>query len=100
MICSGWDPYLGAQIYKVNSSGFIEACDIAMSGSGSIFIQSYADTNYKPNFTKEEAHRFLHAAISLAIYRDSSSGGCVRLLDINKDGVERKFISNSDLIIK
>ena len=55
MICSGWDPYLGEQIYKVNSSGFIESCDIAMSGSGSIFIQSYADTNYKRNFTKEEA---------------------------------------------
>ena len=100
MICSGWDPYLGAQIYKVNSSGFIESCDIAMSGSGSIFIQSYADTNYKPGFTKAEAERFLLAAVSLAIYRDSSSGGCIRLMDITKDGTQRKYIPNGDLVIR
>ena len=38
MICSGWDPYKGYQIYSVNQTGFRQEGDWALSGSGSTFI--------------------------------------------------------------
>merc|ERR1719486_572634 len=55
MICSGWDPYKGYQIYSVNQTGFEHEGDYAMSGSGSIFIKGYFDANWRPNMTLEEA---------------------------------------------
>ena len=36
-------------------------------------------------------------AISLAMSRDGSSGGCVRLVNITKDKEEREFIGYNDL---
>jgi len=53
MICSGWDPYKGYQIYSVNQTGFHQEGDWAMSGSGSTFIYGYFDANYNPNMTLE-----------------------------------------------
>jgi len=38
MICSGWDPYKGYQIYSVNQTGFFKEANWALSGSGSTFI--------------------------------------------------------------
>ena len=46
MICSGWDPYKGYQIYSVNQTGFKREEEIAMSGSGSTFIMGYKDANF------------------------------------------------------
>lgn len=71
-----------------------------MSGSGSTFIWGYFDANYKPNMTKEEAIEFVKSAISLACYRDGSSGGIIRLLSITPEKVEREFVSYHDFKIK
>jgi 20S proteasome subunit beta 1 len=49
MICSGWDPYKGYQIYSVNQTGYFKEGDWAMSGSGSTFIWGYFDANFKPD---------------------------------------------------
>ena len=46
MICSGWDPYEGYQIYKVNQTGFKSEDNYAVSGSGSVFIKGFIDANY------------------------------------------------------
>ena len=100
MICSGWDPYEGYQIYKVNQTGFKTAGDFAASGSGSVFIKGYIDAHYKPNMTRDMVKEFLKSAISLACYRDGSSGGCIRLLDITKDKVTREFHPYSQFVIK
>ena len=59
MICSGWDPYKGFQIYSVNQTGFHNEGDFAMSGSGSIFIQGYFDANFTPDMTLEQAKAFI-----------------------------------------
>ena len=53
MLCSGWDPYKGYQIYSVNQTGFFNQGDWAMSGSGTVFIKGYFDANYNPNMTLE-----------------------------------------------
>ena len=41
--------------------------------------------------TQEEAKEFLKTAVTLALFRDNSSGGIVRILDITKDGTTREF---------
>ncbi|SRR5450830_248301 len=55
MICSGWDPYKGYQIYSVNQTGFWKEGDWALSGSGSTFIWGYFDANFRPDMTLLEA---------------------------------------------
>ena len=52
MICSGWDPYKGYQIYSVNQTGFKDTGNYAVSGSGSVFIMGFLDANYKPEMSK------------------------------------------------
>lgn len=74
--------------------------DWALSGSGSTFIWGYFDAHYKPNMTKDEAVNFLKSAIALACYRDGSSGGIIRLLDITKDKLTRDYVGYHDFQIK
>lgn len=92
MLCSGWDPYKGYQIYSVNQTGFFNQGDWAMSGSGTVFIKGYFDANYNPNMTLDQAKEFMKSVISLAAFRDSSSGGIIRMLTITKDGNERFYV--------
>ena len=99
MICSGWDPYKGYQIYSVNQTGFFKEGDWALSGSGSTFIWGYFDANYRPDMTLAEASEFLKSAVALACYRDGSSGGIIRLLSIQEDRIERSFIPYTDFKI-
>jgi 20S proteasome alpha/beta subunit len=100
MICSGWDPYEGYQIYAVNQTGFKRQGDYAVSGSGSVFITGFMDANYKNDMSQAEVKEFLKSCISLACYRDSSSGGCIRLLNIQESGVEREFFSYDHFMMK
>ena len=100
MICSGWDPYEGYQIYAVNQNGLQSSGDYAASGSGSVFITGFMDANYKPNMSRQAIKEFLKSCISLACYRDGSSGGCIRLLDLTKDKVEREFHNYDTFLIK
>jgi len=66
----------------VNSSGYFEQGDWAIGGSGSTFVWGFVDCNYRPNMTKYEISEFIKSVVALAIFRDSSSGGIIRLLDI------------------
>mgnify|MGYP000361721127 FL=1 len=91
MICSGWDPYEGYQIYAVNQTGYQKAGNYMAGGSGSVYITGFMDTNYKENMSKAEITEFLKQCISLACFRDGSSGGCIRMVYITKDGIERTF---------
>jgi 20S proteasome subunit beta 1 len=100
MICSGWDPYKGYQIYSVNQTGFFCEGDWALSGSGSTFIMGYFDANFRKDMTLEEAKEFMKSAISLACYRDGSSGGIIRTVAITKDSVERTYTPYNDFKIK
>jgi len=93
---------------------------VATGGSGSTYVYGYVDANAKPNMTREEclkftsngmytliAHLFklfylfknldLVSAISLAMSRDGSSGGVVRLGCITEKGVERLLIKGNEL---
>ena len=100
MICSGWDPYKGYQIYSVNQTGFHQEGDWGLSGSGSTFIRGYFDANYRNDFTLEQAKDFIVNSISLAAYRDGSSGGVIRMIKINQDETERFFVPYQEFKIK
>ena len=41
--------------------------------------------------TEEECRAFVVKAVSHAMARDGSSGGCIRTVTISKDGVKRTF---------
>jgi len=100
MICSGWDPYKGYQIYQVNSSGYFENGNWALGGSGGTFVWGYVDATYRENMTRFEAKEFVKSSIALACFRDTSSGGVIRLIDITKDGVEREYVPYDEFKIK
>lgn len=100
MICSGWDPYKGYQIYSVNQTGYFREGDWAMSGSGSTYIWGYFDANYNGTMELAQAMEFLKSAISLACFRDSSSGGIIRMVNITKEKVDRHYFPYQDFKIK
>jgi 20S proteasome alpha/beta subunit len=43
--------------------------------------------------SKAEVTEFAKSCIQLAAYRDGSSGGCMRLVDITKDKVTKQFFN-------
>ena len=51
---------------------------VSIGGSGSTFLYGYIDAHYKKGMSKEECMELAKNAVTLAINRDGSSGGCVR----------------------
>lgn len=76
LIVSGWDNVKGYQIYEVTHGNCFDK-KMASMGSGSYFLKSYIDKNYREGMSKREAYEFAKEAISLACFRDGSSGGCI-----------------------
>ncbi|CAF4697606.1 unnamed protein product [Rotaria socialis] len=97
LIVAGWDKKLGGQVYSCPLGGLLCRQPISLGGSGSTYIWGYLDNNYRPNMTKQECYDFVLKAVTLAITRDGSSGGCARLAIIDKDGVERIDVLGNDL---
>jgi 20S proteasome subunit beta 1 len=97
LIVAGWDKYKGGQVYVVPISGMIVRKNFYISGSGSIYPMGYLDATFRPNMPKEECLEMVKKAVAMAIARDGSSGGCIRYAIINKDGVEKSFIINTEL---
>jgi 20S proteasome subunit beta 1 len=98
MICGGWDPYLGGQVYEIPLGGTIMAQKFALGGSGSGYIYGLVDSTYKEGMTKEECKEFVKKAISHAMARDGSSGGVIRLVTIDQSGVERECVLGESLL--
>ena len=92
IIVCGVDNIEGPAIYIVGQGGSTIKQKVALSGSGSSYVFGYVDKNFKENMTKQEAVEFLKTAITLAIHRDNSSGGAIRMVDISKEGTERMYI--------
>eukprot|EP01050_Picozoa_sp_SAG11_P014705 SAG11_NODE_1839_length_4184_cov_4.075398_4_plen_65_part_00 len=47
--------------------------------------------------SKEECEAFCKNAVSLAMSRDGSSGGIIRMCTIDKDGVNRVYVPHQQL---
>ncbi|CAB3221015.1 unnamed protein product [Arctia plantaginis] len=97
ILVAGWDKKLGGQIYSVPIGGMVQRQAVSIGGSGSTYVYGYVDANFKPNMTKEEAMKFVTNTLTLAMLRDGSSGGVVRLGVISEAGVERSVILGDQL---
>ena len=99
IICGGYDEVDGFSIYRVVQSGALKKCEYALGGSGSSYIYGYWDAHYKANMTEQQAKEFVINAVSLAIKRDGSSGGCVHTVVITKDNVQDEWIPGDQVAI-
>ncbi|EKX39065.1 20S proteasome subunit beta type 6 [Guillardia theta CCMP2712] len=97
MICAGWDERNGGVVYSIPLGGGLFRESYTIGGSGSGYIYGYCDANFRKGMSKHEAQEFVKNAISLAIWRDGSSGGVIRTVTITKDGVEREMVLGDKL---
>ncbi len=51
----------------------------------------------RDNMSQAEAEAFVKEALALAMARDSSSGGVIRLVTINKDGAKSQSFLGNDV---
>lgn len=96
MIVAGWDPYEQGQVYGCPIGGTIVREKWTIDGSGSTFIWGYIDATFREGMSRKEAEDLVARALALAMSRDGSSGGLIRLVTIHKDGVTRKMLTEND----
>merc|ERR1712146_606090 len=86
LIVAGWDKATCGSIWALPIGGSIIKVPFTVGGSGSAYILGFCDHNWRPGMSENDCKKFVLRAISLAIARDSSSGGCIRIVTINKEG--------------
>jgi 20S proteasome subunit beta 1 len=97
IIVGGYDARNGGQVYTIPLGGSLVRQPFAIGGSGSSYIYGFCDSNFKESMTRTECTEFVTQALSLAMARDGSSGGVIRLAIVDKQGVTREVISGTKL---
>ncbi|XP_063995761.1 proteasome subunit beta type-6 [Diachasmimorpha longicaudata] len=97
VLVAGWDSQKGGQVYSIPIGGMCVRQPISIGGSGSSYIYGYVDANYKPNMSKDECITLVINSLALAMSRDGSSGGVIRIGVITEQGVERRLIIGDDI---
>ncbi|KAJ3114977.1 Proteasome subunit beta type-1, partial [Physocladia obscura] len=97
IIVGGWDKVTGPSVYSIVAGGSVHKQPFAIGGSGSTYIYGYCDAHFRENMTRDEAIAFTKNSIALAMSRDGSSGGVIRLAVITEDKVERIFTPGDQL---
>uniref|UniRef100_A0A069DXL9 proteasome endopeptidase complex n=1 Tax=Panstrongylus megistus TaxID=65343 RepID=A0A069DXL9_9HEMI len=94
VIVAGWDGVNGSQVYSIPLGGMCFKQNLAVGGSGSTFIYGYIDANFKQGMSEAECRQFMTNTLALAMSRDGSSGGVIRLGTIRPGKpIEREIIS-------
>ncbi|XP_065573500.1 uncharacterized protein LOC136035559 [Artemia franciscana] len=76
----------GVKLYSVSSRSNSDQRPFLAIGSGSSSAITILESQWKPDLTPEEGMRLVRDAVSSGIFNDSSSGGCVELWLITKEG--------------
>eukprot|EP00741_Cyanophora_paradoxa_P007295 tig00001098_g7056.t1 len=97
IIVAGWDKRNGGSVWSIPIGGALVRQPFTIGGSGSTYIYGYCDATYKENMTKEECETFVTNALSLAMSRDGSSGGVIRLVTIDESGASRRMVPGNRL---
>ncbi|XP_074097207.1 proteasome beta1 subunit [Cotesia typhae] len=97
ILVAGYDSQKGGQVYSIPIGGMCVRQPISIGGSGSTYVYGYVDAHYKPNMTKDETVELITNTLALAMSRDGSSGGVIRLGIITEAGVERRVILGDEL---
>lgn len=85
IIVAGYDSLNGGSVYSIPSGGSCIKLDFALGGSGSVYLYSFFDANYKPGMSREECLTFCQRAVAHAYSRDGSSGGLIRTIVLTKN---------------
>jgi len=97
IIVAGWDSKHGGQVYSVPIGGMCVRQPFSIGGSGSTYVYGYVDATYKEKMTEEQCLEFTANTLSLAMSRDGSSGGLIRLASIRDTGVKRHVLSGDKM---
>jgi len=97
IIVAGWDKQLGPSVYNIPLGGGLFKQPWAIGGSGSTYVYGYCDATYKEGWGRDETIEFVKNTLALAMSRDGSSGGTIRMCVITEDSVERLFIPGDKL---
>jgi 20S proteasome subunit beta 1 len=97
IIVAGWDPIKGGQVYSVPLGGMCVRQPFSIGGSGSTYVYGHVDATFKENMTREECLEFTKNTLALAMARDGSSGGVIRLACIDANGIERQTLKGADV---
>lgn len=97
IIVAGWDKHDGGSVYNIPLGGSLHRAPYAIGGSGSSYIYGYCDANWRQGFNAAEAELFVKNSVALAMARDGSSGGVIRLAVITESGIERKLFAGKDI---
>lgn len=97
MIVAGWDARDGGSVYGIPLGGTLLKVPFTLGGSGSTYIYGWVDHAYRPGMSREETEAFVTHAVSLAMARDGSSGGVIRMVTIDAHGVTRKMIPGNEV---
>lgn len=92
VICAGWDDVHQGQVYEIPLGGSLVKQPFAIGGSGSSYIYGFCDSNWRENMSMADAKSFVIRALSLAINRDGSSGGVIRLTTVTEGEVTREWV--------
>ncbi|KAI0693567.1 nucleophile aminohydrolase [Cytidiella melzeri] len=97
IIVAGWDKEVGPSVYNIPLGGGLFRQPWAIGGSGSTYVYGYCDATFQDGWGKDETINFVKNTLALAMSRDGSSGGVIRMCVITADGVERLFIPGNEL---
>ncbi|KAG1907337.1 nucleophile aminohydrolase [Suillus fuscotomentosus] len=97
IIVAGWDKEVGPSVYNIPLGGGLFRQPWAIGGSGSTYVYGYCDATYQDGWGRDETVEFVKNTLSLAMARDGSSGGVIRMCVITEDGVERLFVPGDKL---
>jgi len=97
MIIGGYDSVNGGQVYALPLGGSLVKQPYALGGSGSTYMYGWIDAEYKPGMNRTECEEFVKKGVAHAMARDGSSGGVIRLVTIDKDGVKAHFVPGDKL---
>ncbi|KIJ37461.1 hypothetical protein M422DRAFT_76104 [Sphaerobolus stellatus SS14] len=97
IIVAGWDKEAGPSVYNIPLGGGLFRQPWAIGGSGSTYVYGYCDATYKEGWGEAETVEFVKNTLSLAMSRDGSSGGVIRMAVITEEGVQRLFVPGNEL---
>ncbi|KAF8897387.1 20S proteasome subunit [Infundibulicybe gibba] len=97
IIVAGWDKDVGPSVYNIPLGGGLFRQPWAIGGSGSTYVYGYCDATYQEGWGRDETIEFVRNTLALAMSRDGSSGGVIRMCVITEDAVERLFVPGDQL---
>ncbi|KAL0581998.1 Proteasome subunit beta type-1 [Marasmius crinis-equi] len=97
IIVAGWDKSFGPSVYNIPLGGGLFRQPWSIGGSGSTYVYGYCDATYQEGWGRDQTVEFVKNTLALAMSRDGSSGGCIRMCVITEDKVERLFVPGDQL---